>query len=139
MTGWDGTDEFTYLANVDLDIYSRRKLQPLVDALGKKVFVLFVGKWGSRHKAVLEVSRAVRDADSTIRKFCQLIRALPPEARAHWDRATKRDFNIGIVSAHKPHCTAFVVKESTVREVAELGGRIMLTVYPPQKPSRRRR
>jgi hypothetical protein len=34
----------THFLNVDLDIYSRSDLQPLVDGFGRKVSVMYVGK-----------------------------------------------------------------------------------------------
>jgi hypothetical protein len=128
----------TYFIEVDLEIVSARDLRPLVDALGEQVCELHVGRLGRRYHARLEANRLVRDADAAIGELCRLIRALPPEARALWDGARVRDFDIGIQVVDAPSAPRFVLKERTVRAVAELGGRITATVYAPEKPSRRR-
>src|SRR5262245_55206088 len=67
---WDRDEHGTSFLNVDLDIYSRTRLEPLVSALGKNVFVLHVGWEGGRHGAHLEVSgRSDLGADRLIRYF----------------------------------------------------------------------
>ena len=52
--------ETTFL-NVDLDLWSRTSLEPLVRALGASVVELFVGRDGGRHAAHLEWARLCRD------------------------------------------------------------------------------
>jgi hypothetical protein len=39
-----GNPASTHFLNVDLDIYSKADLQPLVSALAKKIMVLYVGR-----------------------------------------------------------------------------------------------
>jgi hypothetical protein len=70
----DESPETTHLLNVDLDIYSRSDLQPLVTAFGEKVFVLHVGRYKRTYKAVLELTptRIAKSADSRILAFCKL-------------------------------------------------------------------
>src|SRR5580704_12265725 len=89
-------DSTTHFLNVDLDIYSRSSLKPLVDAFGKSVMVLHTDRVGRLYWAVLEVWVEAPTVDTTIRKLCRLIRALTPAQRRLWNKATRRDFNIGI-------------------------------------------
>ena len=60
----------THYLNVDLDIYAKCDLQPLVTALGKSVVVLYCGRMKRTHCAHLELARDTKTADSTIRRFC---------------------------------------------------------------------
>jgi len=59
----------THFLNVDLDIFSRCDLQPLVTALGRKVFVLWTGRIGRTRCAHLELAGITKAADATIRAF----------------------------------------------------------------------
>src|SRR5258708_36808471 len=74
--------ETTHFLNVDLDIYSKSNLQPLVTAMGKKVHVLFVGRIKRTYQAHLDLreSGLSESANSIIHRFCLLIRALPKPA-----------------------------------------------------------
>jgi len=122
----------TEFLNVDLELCAPYDLQPLVTALGRKVIVLYAGRTGRSYSAHLELARPTTSADSTIRGFCSLIRALPPPARQLWDRARKRDFSIGVQAGEQPNSSDFVIEASTVQAVADLAGRIVLTVYGEQ-------
>ena len=121
----------THFLNVDLDIYSRFDLQPLVSGLGRKVIALHVGREGRRYFARLELAKVMQSADSTIRTFCSLIRALPKEERHLWNSATTREFSIGVQTGKQPNSRDFAVEAETVTAIAELNGRIVFTVYAP--------
>jgi len=124
----------THFLNVDLDIYSRSDLQPLVNAFGKKVSVLHVGRYKRTYKAVLELNRIARGADSMIRAFCALIRALPKAERQRWNAATVRDFNIGVQIRKKPNCYRIDLSTPAVKAASEVGARIVFTTYSPEIP-----
>ena len=127
-------DSTRYL-NVDLDIYARFDLQPLVQALGNMVVVLHVGRVKRTYRAHLEIVRFTKTADAAIRAFCSLIAALPPDSRELWDKATHRDFNVGVDAGFTPRAAEFVLGADTVKAAAESGARIVFTVYAPQKPA----
>ena len=56
--------------NVDLDVYSRSDLQPLVKGFGKKVIALYVGREKRMYSVHLELAGFQRpSADATIRHF----------------------------------------------------------------------
>lgn len=71
----------THFLNVDLDIYSRSNLKPLVDAMSGDVSVLFAGRVKGRNEAHLELSAELTRADTTgadkrISEFCDLVQRL---------------------------------------------------------------
>jgi len=123
--------ESTRFLNVDLDLYSRSDLDPLVALFGKKVTVLYSGMNKRSYRAHLEVAKLFKSADATIRAFCSLIETLPPAGREMWNNATILDFNIGVEAGFRPHATEFVLSAAAVLSAASLGARIVFTVYAP--------
>jgi hypothetical protein len=125
--------------NVDLDVYSRSDLQPLVNGFGKKVMALYVGRERRRYSAHLELARYPKktSADATIRAFCTLIRALPKAERGMWNAAKTREFSVGVQAGQQPFACDFRIEAQTVKAVAELGAVIVLTVYGPERAKRR--
>src|SRR5579863_2910187 len=111
----------THFLNVDLDIYSKHDLQPLVKALGRRVFVLYVGRERRKYSAHLEVAKNVRTADSAIWAFCGLIEGLPKPERALWNTANVRSFSIGIQAGMQPNPCDFIIRPKTVRAVSDFG------------------
>ncbi len=116
----------TYFANVDLDIYSRSNLEPLVAAMGRRVDVLYVGRPKRTYEAHLELSKITQTADATIRGFCALIQTLPKAERKIWDGAKIREFNIGVQGKLKPLTFELTLLEETVRAASEVNARIGL-------------
>ncbi len=127
-----GPETKTHFLNVDLEISSSLDLQPLIDAFGKKVVVLYAAKRGRTHYAHFEISAPTKDADSTIGRFCKLIRALPPSRRALWRRASKRDFNIGVQIMAEPTSCELTLTSDTIRAAAAVDARIVFTTYSPK-------
>ena len=127
-----GVPGTTHFLNVDLDIYSKSNLQPLVTALGKNVIVLHAGLDRRTFCAHLELARVTRSADSTIRGFCSLIQALPGTERDLWNSARVRDFNIGVQAATQPFSHEIALAAETVKAASEVSARIVFTVYAPE-------
>ncbi len=129
------TDQGTYFINVDLDILSRRSLQALVADFGRRVFVLYVGPEGRRYGAHLELTgSALRGTpDGLILRFVALVHTLSPSARALWDSAVTRNFNIGIQAGAVPFSSEFVLRPRTLEAVAGISAGIVFTVYAPDK------
>ena len=121
----------THFLNVDLDIYSRRDLEPLVKRFGTKVIVLFVGKERGKYSAHLEIARNCTTPDSTIRAFCRLVNDLREPERKIWDAAVVRSFTIGVQAEIGSPVRDFQVRQETVMSVSEIGAEIVLTVYAP--------
>jgi hypothetical protein len=124
--------------NVDLDVYSRYDLQPLVNSFGKRVIDLYVGRERRGYSAHLELAGLQKpSADSTIRAFCTLIRALPKMERELWNGAKSREFSVGVQAGRQFFACDFRIEAQTVKAVAELSALIVLTVYGPEKARRR--
>jgi len=123
--------ETTFL-NVDLDLWSRTPLEPLVQALGSSVVELFVGHDGRRHAAHLEWARSSLKPDVLIQRFVAAIERLPRPARRLWNQARRREFNIGIQAALQPHGFELRLEPATVQAVARVGASIGVTVYAPE-------
>ncbi len=124
--------EPTHYLNVDLDLWARFDLQPLVDALARDTTVMNVGpRPGGQHFASLEVARRTTTADATIRAFAKLIAKLPRRARFDWNRARLRSFNIGIQAGSEPYAFELHLAPETITTAAALDARITITVYRP--------
>jgi hypothetical protein len=122
-------EEATSYLNVDLDLWSRVPLDPLVRAFGRRIVVLHVGEEGRRYTAHLELASATTDADRAIRTFVPLVDKLPPVARRLWTGALVREFNVGIQAGHHPHAFALNLQPATLHAVARVGARVGITVY----------
>ncbi|HVG91208.1 MAG TPA: hypothetical protein VNB54_06925 [Alphaproteobacteria bacterium] len=130
-----GRNETQFL-NVDLDIYSRSHLEPLVEALKGRPFIHYVGRERGCYAAHISLSSHGQTADALIRNLGRLIKKLPKSARALWDSATSREFNVGIQSGYAPQSYEVRVNESTVVLLSELNASIVVTTYAAMERSR---
>ena len=131
MASFDVTDEMHFM-NVDLDVLSRSPLEPLAQAFGKAVTVLYVGPEGRRYGAHFELADSFqKDADALVQGFVDLVHGLHPSVLKLWNGARSRDFNIGIQSAPKPNCHELRLSAKTVAAVARVRGSVVITTYAP--------
>jgi hypothetical protein len=121
-------DETTFL-NVDLDISSRQDLSSLAEALHPRLITLHIGRIRSKHWARFELRRQPNNPDVAIRRLVTVIEQLPARHLACWNRATTRDFNIGIQAAEQPAHREFSVDPATAVMAGKIGARIVITVY----------
>lgn len=129
-------DEETQFINVDFDIRSKSDLGPLLAALGEQVCAS-CNKLGPRTYWVHgDLSSAPESADAAIRSLSSLINELPPTPRKLWDKATTREFDIGVEAAMQPFCYEMVLSAEAVDAAAKLNARIRFTVYAPQSPKK---
>jgi hypothetical protein len=119
----------TEYRNVDLEIWSRSDLRPLVDAFGDRVTAIHVGRIKGRHFAGLELTAMTKTADKTIRRLAALVRSLPRAARRLWNKAERREFNIGIQAGQNQYAFRCPVDPEALRAVSDIGGRVVITVY----------
>lgn len=128
----------THFLNVDLDIYSKSPLDNLIAALGESIHVLFVGKRDKHYFAILEeagfdhseTGRYPIDADRTINKLIALVNKLPKDARKIWNKASVKEFNIGIQAGYGKRIHEVRLKTKTLKAVTEMGGNILVWTYP---------
>ena len=125
----------THFLNVDLDIHSKDDLQPLAQAFGKKVDVLWVGRAKRTHYAHFELASRSTTPDNTIRALCRLINARPKAERGLWNAAKRRDFSVGVQSVAGSPVIDFAIKPEILRLASDLGARIVFTVYSPNRPN----
>jgi hypothetical protein len=126
----------TRFATVDLDIYSAADLRPLVDALGKRIIDLYVGRVKRTYEAHLELAWGRnQNPTSIILGFCRLIDPLPPAKRKLWDAAKTRSFDIGIASPVKRTHYWAAISPEAVKAAARIDAQIAITVYGPLKPA----
>ncbi len=133
-------EEETHFLNVDVDVWSTTSLQPLVDALGKRVFVHYAGPEGKKQGAHFTLAKSYgKDADALIRRLATLITELPPAARKLWDHAVSREFNVGVQGGLTPRSHEIAVDGETLKLLAKVRGRIVITIYGAQtdRPARR--
>ena len=137
-------EEGTHFLNVDLEIFSRARLDPIVDAFGEKVSVLHVGKWGRRYSAHFELrgsgihppaashNRVAKEADRLVQRFVGLVKQVPRPVRQLWNKADSREFNVGIEAAARSRMFELGLEPKTLEAVASVSGRIVITVYAPE-------
>ncbi|MGN6109412.1 MAG: hypothetical protein ACTHU0_30170 [Kofleriaceae bacterium] len=127
-------DEPTQYMNVDLEIGHRRSVDPLVSELGSVLFELYRGRELDDLDRVhyqISNSRLGHDPSATIRALVRALSRLGPAAQRCWRSARIRDFNIGIQAGLKPHSVELPIERPVVQSIAELGARIVVTVYAP--------
>lgn len=123
----------TQFLNVDLDVWSKRPLEPFVTALGKHLYVHYVGREGTRHGAHVALARDSASADTTARALARLVEKLPKAARRLWDTASAREFNIGIQAGLTPHAHEVRLSPATLEVIARLTARVVVTTYSPEE------
>lgn len=124
--------ERTHYVNVDLDLTGDESMQPLLDAWKDAVVVLHQDHHFEQGWTVgLETSPELDTADATVRAFVALVRGLSPELRARWDRLRTRDLDIGIQAGTEPRYWRHALEPETLAGVAEIGARLVCTVYAP--------
>jgi hypothetical protein len=113
--------------NVDLDVWSSQDLRPLTEAMEPHVFS-FERPPG---QASFEVNDpAPNDPELVIREFIRIVKSLPPAARAAWDGASKRVFDIGLQSGRQPPGMSYGIGAETLQEAADLKTDLVITLYP---------
>jgi hypothetical protein len=124
----------TKFLNVDLRIYSKLDLQPLVDAMGKKIIALYVGRERRMYKAQLELAVGnPKSPESAIRGYCKLIQELPAEVRKLWNTARSREFDVGIGAPERMQYYWFSIAPTVIKAASEIDAYISVTVYGPMK------
>jgi Protein of unknown function (DUF2442) len=128
--------------NVDLQVKSHATLRPLLEAWSDRVSTLHVDKDGRKHWVVLELTTQPSDPEKGVLAFCRLARRLRGPARTAWQKASSREFDIGIQAGLEPHAAEWVLSRKVIDAAHDVGAHVRLTVYSPRplmEEERRRR
>ncbi|MFK7789093.1 MAG: hypothetical protein AB8C95_06285 [Phycisphaeraceae bacterium] len=129
----DETNNLITFRNVDLEIESREPIDKIIEDFGENVMVLYHRAEPKRHFASFEMAHTDGDAETIVGVFCTLIYGLEEEARQQWDACVTRNFDIGYESGEAPHSYQSILHHETIEAVAEIGGAIVITIYPVYK------
>jgi len=127
LTWADRSQPERLFLNVDLDIDSAEDLSLLITALEPRAYSLA----RSAGRASFELSEPVQPTtpEPLILEFVRLVKGLPPQVRALWDRADRRVFDIGIQSGRGPFQEGHRLAPDTLRAAAEVEAEVAFTVY----------
>jgi hypothetical protein len=64
-------------------------------------------------------------------QLVELVKALPPAAKGCWREATYRTFDVALDAPEWFRGAGVPLGQRTVEAVASVGGRIVITLYPP--------
>ena len=126
----DNQTATTKFLNVDLEVLSRRPLEGLVEAFGKKVDVLHVGKWGRRYGAYVEVSGSGYrgNAERLIRRFLAMIVALPQSKRRLWTTRNQGISTSGLKPPVRRELSSCDLRRETLEAIASVNGRLVASL-----------
>jgi Protein of unknown function (DUF2442) len=119
--------------NVDLDLKSSAPLSPLLNAWSDRVGRLYApDKDGRKHWLRLYLTTQHPNPEKGILEFCRLVRRLRGPARTAWQKASSREFDIGIQAGLEPHAAEWVLSRKVINAVHDVGAHVRLTVYSPR-------
>jgi hypothetical protein len=124
----------TRFLNADLEIFSESPLQPLIDEIGERAFLLHGGPFSEEfpYMASYEIDHdpESKTPDALILAFCDLISSFSPESRLLWDGARKRVIDLGYEVP--PGCERIQDSIPSIALLTMAGLRIDLawTIYP---------
>jgi hypothetical protein len=128
----------THLMEVLLDIESNVNLQPLADAFGADIHVHYSKLVKGVYETRVGLSEFHEFPDSTVTALCVAVCQLPESARKLWDCASTRTFDIGIEAAIGS-TYSFALAPQTLKTLAVLEGKVVITVYGPENSRKRLR
>ena len=118
-----------YFMNVDLEIRSISKLEPIIEAFGERVMVVYYGPGEGRKRFLsVECARGYKSPDKTIHALCKIVEELPPAPRRIWDRA-HAVFDVGYGLRSNERSSGFSLRPDTLQRVARLGAFLGVTYY----------
>jgi len=133
-----------HFINVDLDLKSTASLSPLLEAWLDRVSALYTPeKDGGKHWLRLGLHSQPSDPERGILEFCRLVRRLRGAARAAWQKASSREFDIGVQAGMERRSAEWVLSRKVIDAIHGVGGHIRVTIYSPlhliEEDRRRRR
>ena len=121
-----------HFINVDLDLKSTASLSPLLEAWLDRVSALYTPeKDGGKHWLRLGLHSQPSDPERGILEFCRLVRRLRGAARAAWQKASSREFDIGVQAGMERRSAELVLSRKVIDAIHGVGGHIRVTIYSP--------
>jgi hypothetical protein len=100
-------------------------------------------KDGGKHWLRLGLHSQPSDPERGILEFCRLVRRLRGAARAAWQKASSREFDIGVQAGMERRSAELVLSRKVIDAIHGVGGHIRVTIYSPlhliEEDRRRRR
>ena len=120
--------------NADLEIFSDQDLQPLIDEIGERAYLLYGGPFSDDFPfmASFEIDHdpETKVPEALVLAYCDLVGSLSPENRALWDSARERVIDLGYeVTSGADRATERFSPE-TLRRMADLDIHLAWTFYP---------
>lgn len=99
-----------------------------MDAAG--AITLHCGRWHEGgFRASFELAEPTRNANSTVRRLVRIVQRVPEKPRRLWDRATRRDFSIGVQAGSRPRAFELRLASRTLQAVLGVRAELSVTVY----------
>jgi hypothetical protein len=121
-----------FFCTVDLDVHasvsSEAEFAVLIDGLAPVAFHLE----RPPGQATFELHQDPVGPGPAILEFVRQIESMPADARAFWDAATRRVFDIGFESGQEPHCpfhANYRLGSDVLAAVTRVRGEIEITMY----------
>ncbi|AKU94973.1 hypothetical protein AKJ09_01637 [Labilithrix luteola] len=116
--------------NVDVDVSGVFDRAVLLAGFGDSIDVLFDGEAKSGESVVsFELRTATPTFPDVISGLIALVRALPDDARAAWDGANRRIFDIGIQAGLHPHSSNWSLTTEIMAALVSIDAEVRMTVY----------
>ena len=114
--------------NIDLDIVSKNDIAPIIDEFGDQVCVLNNESRDGNYCASFET--VCTEENKIIETYVALVNDLSPGTRKLWNECTLREFDFGYSSGETPSTFRSKISSKSVKELSEVGGSIVITIYP---------
>ena len=114
--------------NVDLEIWSPKKLDGLLAEMGERVSLHHCGPAPKRHLLAVANARHYKSPDSAIHALCELIESLSPAGRRTWS-ASRKTFDVGYSLRPSERSSHFSLRADTLSRVSGLEASLAVTYY----------
>ncbi len=129
-----------HFLNADLDIFSVEDLQPLIDEIGERAFLLHAGPFTDDLPFVaryeIDGGFDTATAEILIVAFCDLIEGLSPGSRELWNTCRERVIDLGYRVSHSRDRTADRITDETLGRMVDLHIHLAWTFYPADEEAR---
>jgi hypothetical protein len=120
--------------NADLDVFSDQDLQPLIDEIGERAFLLhggfFTDELPFMARYEIDHDPDTKSPETLIVAFCLLIESLSSTGRALWDSSHERVIDLGYEALNSRDCTHDRITADTLARMSALHIDLAWSFYP---------